>query len=424
MKCPSIHSDSAVAASASAHACGRAPQAPDAPGGDAESGNTASHSCIGDQGRDQPDFQVLWQGMDTLELSYPGQVSQEADEELNRLKVLAQGARPREQAAAQLKLGDRVFEVGDRGGGRHFAYLLRHPDMRIAVSSGKAKQIPLASVTFQNQFLVSVGPEGAAVAARAALAELGEQVGEETVSRCDQTVDIGTSQDIGVWHEDAWVTRASDIHRHTVDGIFTGWSIGIRADVSARLYDKLVEIETNSHKTYFFDLWQQAGWFYGDPVKRLEHQFRRGALAQFQLKYLADVQAARPALWDYATREWTRLTIPNPGDDTKARWPLHPFWEQIQGIKWEGKETALSRRRLDGGAPSDKTLAKMFKAVATAVMARDGLSSLEAAAGRLSSILMGQLQRIEQWEGASADDLLMEAVMLKQRKYCSRLNNP
>jgi hypothetical protein len=362
--------------------------------------------------------------MDTLELSYPGKVSREADEELKRLKDLAQSDQPRKQAAAQLKLGERIFEVGDRGGGRHFAYLLRHPDMRIAVSSGKTKQIPLATVTFQNQFLVTMGPEGAAAAARSVVAELGDLAGDATVSRCDQAVDIGTTQDIGAWREDAWVTRASDIHRHTVDGAFTGWSLGIGADVSARLYDKLLEIETVSDKRYFFDLWQAAGWFYGDSVKRLEHQFRRGALAQFQLKSLADVQAARPALWNYATREWSRLTVPNPGDETKARWPLHPFWERIQGIRWEGDVSALSRRRLEGGAPSDKTLARMFKAVATAVMARDGLASLEAAAAKLSSILMGQLQRIEQWEGASAQDLLMEAVMLKQRKYCSRLNAP
>lgn len=424
MKCPSDNSCTGKPGGAAADARAEAPQAPGAALGDAEAGNTASHNCIGRQGGEEPSFQVLWQGMDTLELSYQGQISPEADEELKRLKDLAQSAKVRHQVLAQLKLGERIFEVGDRGGGRLFSYLLRHPDMRIAVSSGKAKRIPLASVTFQNQFLVSAGPEGAAAAARSALAELGTLDGHETVSRFDQAADVGTTQDIGAWGEDAWVTRASDIHRHTMDGIFTGWSLGLGAVVSSRLYDKLREINNKSHKTYFFDLWQEAGWFYGDPVKRLEHQFRRGALAQFQLQSVADVLAARPALWDYATKEWTRLTVPNPGDETKARWPLHPFWERIQGIKWEGKIAALSRRRLDGGAPSDRTLARMFKAVVTSVMARDGLQDVGAAAEKLSSILMAQLQRIEEWEGASAYDLIMETVMLKQRKYCSRLNNP
>ena len=151
---------------------------------------------------------------------------------------------------------------------------------------------------------------------------------------------------------------------------------------------------------------------------------RRNVLAQFSLKSLKDVLGALPALWSYGTRDWTRLTIPNPGDDTKARWPLHPFWEQMQGVKWDGSAMGLSRKVLDTGAPSDKTLARMFKAVVTAVMAREGLSAMDAGAERLCSILMGQLQRIEQWEGASATDLLMEAVNLKRRKYCLPVINP
>jgi hypothetical protein len=228
-------------------------------------------------------------------------------------------------------------------------------------------------VTFQNHFLVSVGPEQAEEEARTSLTELGELESVETVSRCDQAVDIGTSEDIGLWNEDAWVTRATLIDRHTVDGVFSGWSIGLGADVSARLYDKLREIQTTSGKTYFFDLWVGAGWFFGDPVKRLEYQFRRGVLAQFGLKSLSDVLNALPGLWTYATKDWTRLVVPNARDETKARWPLHPFWGRVQGIEWKGKETALSRRRRNQGAPSDRTLARMFKAVATSVMARDGL---------------------------------------------------
>jgi hypothetical protein len=59
----------------------------------------------------------------------------------------------------------------------------------------------------------------------------------------------------------------------------------------------------------------------------------------------------------------------------------------------------------------------MYKAVVTTVMARDGLS-LRDAGEKLGSLLMAQLQRIEQWEGAPAHEMLMEAVLLKRRKYC------
>ena len=59
---------------------------------------------------------------------------------------------------------------------------------------------------------------------------------------------------------------------------FTGWSIGLGGPISARLYDKTVEIATRSKKFYLHELWQQAGWFPADSVWRFELQFRRPAL--------------------------------------------------------------------------------------------------------------------------------------------------
>jgi hypothetical protein len=398
-----------------------APQAPGPRAGDAESGNTASHSCNGKPGEDG--FQVLWQGLDTLELTYRGEIKSEVSQKLRLLKELAQSKHPEHQAKAQRQIGERVFEVADRGGSRIFAFLLRHPHMRLAISGGRSRFVPLAQVTFQNEFLVSVGPERAAAEARNIIADLGEIEGEETVSRCDLAADLGTSEDIGAWGESAWVTHARGMYRHTQDRVFTGWSIGIGAEVSARLYDKLREILEVSGKAYFLDLWKAAGWFYGDAVKRLEFQFRREALGRFQLRSVADVVKARPALWQYATLQWLKLTIPSEADKTRTRWPLHPFWERAQGIAWEGSQRSLERRPDDSGAPTDKTLARMFKAVATALMARDNLSSLDEASRRLTTLLMAELQRVEQWEGASAAELLKAAVMLKQRKYCNRLNS-
>lgn len=149
-----------------------APQAPGGASRDAESGNTASHGCDREQGDGA--LQVLWRGWDTLEVSFPGEISADLDDELRRLKALAQAPEVRHQAQAQIKLGERYFEVADRGGGRMFAYLLRHPDMRIALASAKAKRVPLALITLQNQFLVTKGPLGAVDEARAVLSKVGE----------------------------------------------------------------------------------------------------------------------------------------------------------------------------------------------------------------------------------------------------------
>ena len=394
-----------------------APQAPGASPRDAESGNTASQTCKGIGNGLDDLFEVVWQGIDTLELTYAGQTDSEVDEKLAELKALAQGQEIRTQALAQFALGERPFEVADKSGGRFFAYLLKHPEMRLVVASAKAKRIPLACVTLLNQFLVSVGPEAAEAAARPVVDELGTIDGSELVKRCDLAVDIATDTDIGARPADSWVTRAERLDPHYVGGWFTGWSIGVGADVSARVYDKKREIDT-SGKLYFLELWQSGGWFPADPVVRVEFQFKRAALNRFGLKTLADVVKARPALWAYATRDWARLATPNASDQTRSRWPLEPFWERVQAIEWAGNVATLERKRPSTNAPSDKVLARMFKAVATAVMARDGLRTLHEAGERLTSLLMAQLQRIEHWEGAPADTMIEEAVMFKRRKYC------
>ena len=330
-------------------------QAPQASGGAspgvAAPGNTATHGCNEQQNTVREPLKVFWQGLDTLELSYQGKITEATDAQLAGLKNLAQSDDPRLQAGAQLQVGPRVFEVADRGGGKLFAYLLRHPDIRIAVSSYKARRVPLAKVVFQNEYLVSVGSVRAAAEARVILEQLGELDGAETVSRCDLAVDLGTDIDIGSWHAHAWITHAEKIDPHYVNQVFTGWSIGLGGIISLRLYEKLLEIQTKSGKTYFFKLWEGAGWFHGDPVRRLELQFRRQVLREFGLRTVSDVLAAQPGLWAYGTRTWTRLTIPRDGDESRSRWLIHSFWEQVQAIMWDGNVRTLSRLRPKTGAP-------------------------------------------------------------------------
>lgn len=437
MKAPSDNS-SVTQAEPDPTAHAQAPQAPGgAPSGVAELGNTATHGCNGDRDTGNASTKVLWQGIDTLELSYRGLLRERYEGELARLKELAQSEDRRSEARAQLEVGSRIFEVADRGGGRIFSYLLRHPDMRVALARRTVRRVAsftraklnerpshalLASVTFLNEYLIQVGPERAAADAHALLSEVGELDGAETVSRCDLAVDLDTDIDIGGWPARDWVTHAENIDPHYQGRVFTGWSIGLGAALSLRLYEKLLEIHRKSGKTYLFKLWEEAGWFYGDPVRRLEFQLRRLLLHEFGLKSLKDVLRARPGLWAYATREWTRLTVPNTEDQSNSRWPTHPWWERVQAIKWDGEIRTLSRDRPKYGAPSDKTLARMAKAIATSVMARDNLPTLPIAFNKLGELVMGELQQVGDWEGASAEDLLNEAVALKRRKFCTGLN--
>jgi len=101
--------------------------------------NTATNNSI-----NSLDIKYLRYGVDSLYLSYQGELFKDVDAKLSELKRLARSENPREQAKAQLKLGDHLFEVKDKGSSM-FAYVLEDNAFRIQLSRPK-KAVPMAYV--------------------------------------------------------------------------------------------------------------------------------------------------------------------------------------------------------------------------------------------------------------------------------------
>jgi len=80
--------------------------------------NTATNNSI-----NHGEVKFLRWGIDSLYLSYQGNLHPEVHEQLIQLKKQAQSDNPQEQAKAQLKLGDHLFEVKDKGTSM-FSYVL------------------------------------------------------------------------------------------------------------------------------------------------------------------------------------------------------------------------------------------------------------------------------------------------------------
>lgn len=59
-----------------------------------------------------PYFQALRWGVDSLYLSYPGELSRDADKQLRALKELARSAEAGDVSRAQLVLGAHIFKIG------------------------------------------------------------------------------------------------------------------------------------------------------------------------------------------------------------------------------------------------------------------------------------------------------------------------
>jgi len=184
--------------------------------------NTAPYNCNPGDGFS---FKALRWGVDSLYLSYPGELSQESDARLKALKLLAQSTDPNEVAKAQLPLGKHVFEVKEKGASL-FPYIIEDGAFRIQLSRPGHKA-PMAYVKVAAALLAHVGPVEAEKRLYALLSELGEIKESANVSRIDLFVDFQTSVDMESWDRHAWVTRAASINAYAVSGNFSGWSIGL-----------------------------------------------------------------------------------------------------------------------------------------------------------------------------------------------------
>jgi hypothetical protein len=312
-------------------------------------------------------IKILRFGVDSLYLSYQGELYDRIDLKLTNLKHLARSVNPEQQAKAQLKIGDHLFEVKDKGTSM-FAYVLEDNAFRIQLSHPN-KAVPMAYVKISSEYLNYKTPEDAEKHLYDILNELGVLQSTANVSRIDLYVDFVSHQDMEAWTREAWVTRAGSVNAYAIDRRFTGWAIGMGSVIAGRLYDKLFEI-VKSNKGYLLPLWEMAGRLEGEPVWRLEFEFKRDFLKQKGIIPLTESLFYLNGLWSYATTEWLKLTNPNKDDETRARWPVHELWQQLSSLDWDTNNSPLKSRFSNQRTPDkEATLDRAFSSGFTTWMA-------------------------------------------------------
>jgi hypothetical protein len=123
------------------------------------------------------------------------------------------------------------------------------------------------------------------------------------------------------------VKRASDISCHYYHHELTGISIG-RDKVSARIYDKFLEIRQKSKKFWMFDIWGIARLPKGKKIIRVEFQLRREAIKEMGLDTFDDFLENIEKVWSYCTRKWLKFED-NPGKHHTQRSTIE-WWEVVQ----------------------------------------------------------------------------------------------
>lgn len=335
--------------------------------------NTAPANC-----KSKTDFiTILRFGIDSLYLSYPGALSQEADLELGAFKKAAQSKKEMDQAEAVYCLKDHRFEVLGRGA-RYFPFILADNAYFIQLAGVDNSQMPMAYVQIKSHWLTSLGVTAACADLLSVISNFGEVEGSAQVSRADLYVDFITPGSFEGLPLGSFVTRAKRISTHRLDNVLSGFSIGLGGDISARLYDKTKQIQV-SGQDYLETLWQQAGWEPGMTVWRLEFEFKRRVLNEHLVNTVEDLLSKLGRLWLYATTEWLKLTVPNPSDATRARWPMHPIWADLTQVPWEGLEQGASVPVRSQRVPSNDKLYVLGVSGLTTFMACKGITNTRVA---------------------------------------------
>ncbi|MDP9087127.1 MAG: hypothetical protein M3O26_00055 [Pseudomonadota bacterium] len=313
-------------------------------------------------------------GIDSIYLSFQGKLLPEWDARLKACKLSAKSDVEAERLQAQVNIGGHRFEVLDRGRGRA-AYVLVDNWFSISLAGATNTSVPVAYIKVSNESLVLEGLARVLAATRDCVSSIAITTSGPHISRIDLCVDFLSEIDLRQFDCEHWVTRARDFAKRYVDRQFSGWSIGLGGIVSGRLYNKSLELQ-KSKKSYMQEVWKAYGYEGNQNVWRLEFQIERQALVELGFDTTNDLEGRLESIWLYCTQNWLRLAIPNPADDTSARWPTHPVWLQLSAAWSPGQSTPAAMRARKERVPSDERLFVHGLGGITSFMATRGIIDL------------------------------------------------
>jgi hypothetical protein len=313
---------------------------------------------------------VLAAGVDSLYVSFKGEVDAAWLDDIELLKVRAQET-GHPQPIEWMHKRKALLQPSGWG---NYRYWLRCGDFDVFI--GRGRSLPAVYARVASEFIHEVGP-------LSALVDLKSFVGPRLLGQTNETV----CSRVDVYADfQGWVPRSEDYDRfitrsrrnschiavHHNGRHFTGFMFGRDAMV-ARLYDKSLEI-AHSGKGWMQEVWGNR-LDSSAPVWRLEFQLRRVVLAECSLSTPEDVLAQWQNLWGYATR-WLSLREPGPGAH-RTRWPVADVWSDLAraegGVGW----TPLVRKRIR--QHDESVLVRGLTGYASSLAALAGVSDLDVA---------------------------------------------
>ncbi len=280
-----------------------------------------------------PALVELASGVDALYLSGQATPAPGVFERLDRLREEASEA----GAAVPAALGDVEFLVAGHGFGK-YRYLLRHAYGQVGITRSNA--LPTVRIQPRTEFLHGAGPLGVVAWFEGALWPIVGPM-RVSVSRLDLHADW-QGWEISGDDRVRFLCRAERRDLHEAGDRLMGFEFGRRKSgtLCGRIYDKTLE-QQEKGADFWLDVW-------GDrydptrPVLRVEFEYGREGLRQFDIDTPHDVMARMGGLWAYAAGDWLSYRCPT-ADSTRARWPLAPEWRDVQRASLRGGAEGVER---------------------------------------------------------------------------------
>jgi hypothetical protein len=214
-------------------------------------------------------------------------------------------------------------------GVRGYEWLLDSREFTLRVGNWKTPQSrPSVMAEIRSEALHTRGPGDGVNRIIGLLEDARGSVVRIKASRVDLYIDILFAESL--WSLELMkyaITRASDVSPHFRHGHLTGISIG-KGVISARIYDKPLEIKQHSGKSWMFDVWALDKAPEGKRIIRVEFQLRREGIKEMGLDTLDDFIENIENVWAYCTKKWLKFED-NPEAHHTQRSTLE-WWKVVQ----------------------------------------------------------------------------------------------
>ena len=243
-------------------------------------------------------FHLLLNGLDTVQCAYYLLPEGTGQIDFERLGFEREGIRAsKRKDPSPVKLGNQEFLLKGSGSGSGYPFVMTNSKFRVEFGEFNS---PSFFVTFSSQALW----RESASCLHVEFLDWANSVGwqpfkEESLSRVDFCFDYHLPE--LDFDESHFVSRSVKDSKYRENGRLQSLSFG-KDNVVMRFYDKIAEIDQQSSKVWFFELWGQER-----DVWRIEWQVRKEKLRAFGIRTFHDLDEFKGDLLLYLGSEHDSL---------------------------------------------------------------------------------------------------------------------